>query len=171
MQDFSYFQIDIFRLEEEWANHVQIMAEHVDLLSAAREQWERAKAQVEVAKAELDEADAEIDLDVRKNPQKYGLDKIVEKAVEKTVLIQAKHKEAFARLMDCKMKVIKRKRAVDDLEGAVEVLEHKKKAISDLVVLQGRDYFSTPSLPHTFKSGQLRPPRRLSAKVADNHKD
>jgi hypothetical protein len=127
----SPFSIDELRLDREWLAQAELVHEHCLNLADAKLRHNEAKAEADVVAAELDR-------DVRLHPTKYGLDKLTETVVANTITLQPAHKEAHKKL-------IQAKHDVDVLEAAVSALEHKKRALENLVALHGMDYFATPS--------------------------
>jgi signal transduction protein with GAF and PtsI domain len=129
-KDFSFFAIDPNRLDEEWIEHPRRYHQLAMELADARAEHERAKASLEVIAAEIDRS-------VRLRPEDYGFEKVTEKIVENTVVLQDKHKTARRRLLDAK-------HAVDVAQVAVDTMEHKKKALENAVQLFLSDYWSKP---------------------------
>lgn len=128
----GYADIDKHRLDEEWVDHVKLYAEVAEQLAEARFRLAEAKGKVEFVEAELA-------MKIRANPDKYRIEgKLTEKAIEVRVLVSKVRQEAVKEKNEAQ-------HAVDVLQGASDLLEHRKKALENLVVLHGRDYFSAPS--------------------------
>lgn len=132
-QEPDLFAIDPHRLDEEWIKQPSLYRKWARQLANAREEWERAKAQRDVVTAEIDKA-------IRFNPEEYGLEKITEPSVEKTILLQKRYQRAHAVVVEAKHKV-------DLLEANVSALDHRKRALEKLVDLFLSDYFSKPREP------------------------
>lgn len=126
----EFFDLDMHRLDEEWLRQPRLYHDYAVKLADARATWERAKAAREVVQAELDR-------DARRSPSLFGLDKVTEPAVEKAVLLHKRYQKANE-------EVIIAKHEMDVLQAAVDTLEHKKKALENMVSLHGRDYFAVP---------------------------
>lgn len=127
----SITAIDENALDEEWVNHPTKFHKYALRLA-------NAKTMLAESKASLDVVEAEISLRVRKNPLKYGMDgKITEAVINATVLLNPKYQEALTEVTNAKHKV-------DILQAAVDALEHKKRALENLVTLHGQSYFASP---------------------------
>lgn len=131
--DFSLFDLDQHRLDAEWVNQPKAYYEQALLLADARKVLEQAKA-------ERDVVDAELDKDIRLHPTKYKLEKLTEPVIANTVLLQKEHQKAGTL-------VIGAKHAVDVLQAAVDALDHRKKALENLVHLFLSNYWSEPREP------------------------
>jgi len=140
------FEIDKNGLDEEWVNQQRNYAKSARAMADAREELERAKASEEVSKDELKLVDAELELDIRKNPSKFDLDKVTEGAVEKAVIIQERHRIALKETYKARNERIKAQHAYDIYQAEVYTLNNKKSAIESLVQLRLSDYFSEPRL-------------------------
>ncbi len=108
--------------------------------------WKYSKELAE-AQFELDKLDekisvitAEKELAIRTSPEKFGLEKVTEGAL-KTVLQSDKE---LAGLRDT---FNEKKFEINILSGALKALDNKKKALENLVVLHGQNYFAGPSTP------------------------
>lgn len=100
-----------------------------------------AKRSVSEAKAELELTTAELELAIRSNPAGFGLDsKVTEGAVKATVLSQEGYTKA-------KNALIQAQHDVDVLDAAVSAIDHRKKALEDLVALFLAGYFARPTAP------------------------
>ena len=129
-QEFDIFDLDKFRLDEEWVEQPKLYFESASKLAASRQEYERAKAERDVVKAEEE-------LKVRNNPEKYGLEKTTEAAIGQVVTTSLKLRVANE-------KIITTKYEMDMQQAEVDALEHRKKALENLVQLEARNYFSAP---------------------------
>lgn len=127
------FKPDKNNLDEEWVNQPAMYLEYALKLADAKAEHDRAKANLEVVMAEED-------LQIRRHPEDYGLEKITEKIVESTVLLQSKVSVASEKL-------IKTKHKVDILQAYVYALENRKKSLENLVQLRLAEYYAEPKLP------------------------
>ena len=128
----GFFRIDQNRLDAEWLKQPQLYYEYAVILADAKEALGRARAKREVVVAEIDK-------DVRLRPEKYGVEKITEGVVEKTVILQERYQVA-------NKGVIGAKHDVDIAQAAVDTLDHRKRALQDLVQLRMANYFSEPRM-------------------------
>lgn len=128
--DLQNFQIDENRLDREWI----LQPERVYQVSI-----ELADAQKELAEARnsLESVTADLSNAIRQNPEKYNIEKVTEKAVESVLLSRKTYKDAQQLVIDCKHRV-------DTLQAQATALDHKKRALENLVDLHGMGYFSEP---------------------------
>lgn len=126
----SAVEIDQYALDEEWLNQPVKMEEAGRLLADARYELDLATAKLSIIAAELDAA-------IRDDPQQFGLSKATDKSVEKAVLNNPRHQKQ-------QVKVLKLKHKVGLLQSLVTALDHRKKALENLVFLHGQQYFSSP---------------------------
>ena len=123
--------IDKHLLDEEWVNQPKLYFEYASELAGARIDLEEAKAEFDVVKAETD-------FDIRSNPTNYELpEKTTEVMIGKAVILTEEYQDA-------QKIVFIAKHRVDILSGAQTALDHRKKALENLVELHGRNYFSKP---------------------------
>lgn len=124
------FEIDSANLDEEWMMQPKVFLKYSLKSAEARETFERAKAKLDVARAELD-------LMIRKDPETFGLEKITESAITNTILLQPEYKEALE-------EVHTSQHAYNILQATVQALDHRKRALENLVDLHGMQYFAEP---------------------------
>lgn len=126
------FKIDVHNLDKEW-EHIPEEIHQVTVAAAdARAENERSKTRREVTVAELDRL-------VRRAPETFGIAKITEPVVEKTVLLQKRYK-------DVNEEAIRAKHALDVAQADVDRAHAKKSALEHLVKLFLADYFGQPSV-------------------------
>ena len=94
---------------------------------------DRAKLAVELAENGLA-------LDIRSNPDKYGLTKTTEGAIMATVKTQREYLDAVTEHVDARHEL-------SLLEAAVTAMEQRKRMIEVLITLHGQQYFAGPSAP------------------------
>ena len=126
----SDFQIDPYCLDEEWVKQPDTFRKYSEALAEAKRDFEEAKNRLAVVRAETD-------LTVRKKPSKYGLDKLTEGVIKAAVEIDEGVVKAEADVVEARYEV-------NLLEAAVGSLDHRKRALSDLVSLHLADYYSKP---------------------------
>lgn len=127
--------IDIFRpnkysLDTEWEDQPKLYYTYAEKLADA----EKA---MDLAKAERDFVEADLDKLIRENPQKFDLDGVTEPAIQRTIKLRKRYKQANNKYIEAKYQVAQMKAVVD-------ALEHRKKALEALMYLEGRNYFSEP---------------------------
>lgn len=140
--------IDESALDTEWRDQPEMYYE-------TAEQYAGAKYEADRLSNELKLVASDVEFDIRKNPGKYGLEKVTEAVVTATVTKNAAYQEA----MDAWRK---QKHEVDILSGALEALNHRRKALENLVTLHCANYYSTPRV--TGEAGEQRQ-ERLKKKV------
>src|SRR6185369_66865 len=75
--------------------------------------------------------------DIRERPSHYGIMKVTIDAVEAVITEEETYQQAKQDLIASEYKV-------DMLEAAVKALDHRKKALENLVYLHGQSYFAEP---------------------------
>lgn len=130
--------IDPLRLDEEWLGQPKQRQTFGELHADAQ-------LELDTAKANLSVAEAEADRDIRECPSDYGIDKLSEARVSATVTLHPAVKVAVKKLNEARHKV-------NVLQAAVDGLEHRKRALTQLVELHGQDYFATPKMPAGVKN-------------------
>lgn len=134
--DFS-FDVDRNRLDDEWVKQPSNVKEASDRLA-------EAKRDLALSKRKLEVLEAEVALEIRENPEKFGLTKVTEKSVESAVI-------SDSRIEKAKQEGIRLDYEYDIYKGFCLSLEHKKKALEDLVFLWSREFYSTPKAPEIAK--------------------
>ncbi len=128
--DYDFFHLDKDNLDGEWVNQPTLFHTYARKLANARSKLEQAKVELEVV-------DAELDLQIRDNPSHYDISKVTEGAISKVIIAQKEHRIATHNLLQAKHKV-------DLLQATVTALDHRKKALENLVELRLADYFAEP---------------------------
>ncbi len=126
----SEFRISAGCLDKEWLAQPERVYDYCTQLAEAKQQLNQAKATLELVEAEGDR-------DVRLHPSTYGIDKLSEARIKNAVILTASYRQAYK-------EVIQAQHACDVLQAAVTALEHKKRALENLVHLFSMSYFSEP---------------------------
>lgn len=126
------YEIDKHRLDREWQLQPRLFHEAADKLAEAESEVDRLKGVLELVAAE-------VELDIRKNPEGYGIKRISNPAVEKAVILDKQYQEALEDYH-------KAKRAARHLQAEVRYLEHRKSAIEHLSKLRLIDYWADPRI-------------------------
>jgi len=126
--------IDKYDLENEWAEHPTMVLFWAENVATAHLQFDGAKQRIELAKAETDR-------EIRTSPSDFNLEKITDKSVEATIIIQPEYQAALRNLNSAKhdLKIA---------EAAMTALEHRRKGLSCNVELYCKNYISN-QLPKT----------------------
>ena len=125
--------IDETALDVEWLQQANLMYKY------ARHQAETKKAMDE-AKERLDFIKAKVEMDIRANPENYGLSKVTESAVASAILLQPEYQEASKKYVEARYEN-------DMAVAAVRAIDQKKTALENLVKLLSVSYFAGPSAP------------------------
>jgi hypothetical protein len=130
--------IDPLRLDDELIGQPRQRGQFGELHADAQKDLDDAKANLSVAEAEADR-------DIRENPGDYGIDKLSEARISAAVTLHPAVKVALKKVNEAKYKL-------NVLQAAIDGLEHRKRALSDLVTLHGQDYFAVPRMPTGIKA-------------------
>ena len=135
-------QIDELRLDKQWQEQPSLYHRYALELADAQREYQTARAAVDVAKAE-------VALDARRDPSRYGLEKTTEATIAEAVAVSEEVRAAVAHLIDAR-------HDVDVLQAVVSGLDHRKKALENLVLLHLSDYWSTPRAPRGEAGAKVR---------------
>ena len=124
------FQIDKNNLDAEWLRQSNLYNKYAAKAADARRDFDECKNVLEVVKAE-------VSLSIRQSPEHHGISKVTEAVINQTVEIQGAVKDA-------QNDVVIARYQHEICSAAVNALDHKKKALENLVTLFMADYFSSP---------------------------
>lgn len=141
LEDFEFAEIDKYRLDDEWVLQEKMMGKVGKAVAEAKRELEVAKSRLEVKQALMDKR-------IRTNPEKYNLSKISETAIASELLLQMDGRPEPQAVIDAKYKV-----AI--LQGALDRLSSRGKAISDLIYLHSIEYFAAPKTPRGMKKEDI----------------
>jgi hypothetical protein len=110
-------------------------------------------------KQALDVVKAETDSNIRKNPEKYGLEKVTDKAIEAIILTDANCKKANQKFLDAKFEL-------DMASNATQAMQIRKESLENLVRLNGQQYFAGPSVPHDLTKLRQQKEKIVEAKIS-----
>ncbi len=131
--DNDLLDIDPNNMPEVWNDQPKLVRKYGELLAAANLRVETLKAQLELVSAELDK-------EIRRRPSRFGLTKVVEKAVEKAIVLSDEYQFQLAALNKAKYKA-------ELLKVMMKTLEHRKAALQDTVELRRQDMNAEPHIP------------------------
>lgn len=126
----NFIEIDPLRLDEEWLRQPELYLDYAERLAEAKKLHAQAKAQ-------LDLTNAKLYTDICERPSYYGLMKTTKDLVDAVITQEEDFQKATQAL-------IKAKYNMDLLDAAVTALDHRKKALENMVWLHGQSYFATP---------------------------
>lgn len=127
------FGIDPDRLDQEWLGHSELVYQYALKLADAKKKLNEAKDTVKVV-------EAEVARDVRLHPSRHHVDKVTEQTVKHAVQLSAQYQDASE-------EEIVAQHEADVLQAACNALEHKKRALENLVQLWAMSYFAEPKAP------------------------
>lgn len=133
VSDKPFHEIDKDALDEEWVAQPAYFAKYAKRLADKR-------AEIDAQKAKVDVIEAEIDRDIRKDPAAFGIAKITEDVIKRTIVLQVRHFNALAKLNELKHEA-------GVLSAVVEALDHRKRSLENLVTLWCQEYWSEPRAP------------------------
>ena len=131
--DQEHFTVDEHRLAEEWVEHPSRVFYYASLAANIQMRLEEARRHDDVLRADLS-------LSVRKNPEKFGLQKTTEGLIEAIIT-------ADEAIQESAISIISLKNELDLVKAAVSALECKKKALECIVQLHATSYFASPRSP------------------------
>jgi len=120
--------IDIDQLEVELLTLPELYSKYA--LKAAEE-----KARVDRLKNRLDLKYAELFVDIKQNPEQYGLDKATEATIQATIQKQPDYRRLQKQYLSAKENL-------ETYKVAMQAIEQKKHAIENLIKLMSMEYFS-----------------------------
>lgn len=123
-------EIDDQRLDWEWTRQPEMVYRTLRELAEAKKAHEEARRKIDVVRAELA-------AEIRKTPDRYGVVKVTENSVEEAILVQPEYTEIVKAAIEARYEM-------DLLQAAADALDHKKKALENLVFLHGQNYFAEP---------------------------
>ncbi len=134
-------RIDPDALDIEWLRQAELMLLYTRHSANTKKELDDAKERLEVGKAR-------IEMDIRKNPSAYGLEKITEGAIQSTIILQKE-------LLDLSQKFAEARYENDVAIAAVRAIDQKKSALENLVRLLGASYFAGPQVPRDLSKEAL----------------
>jgi len=123
-------QIDKNRLDDEWLEQPKIIRHWTEQAAEARRDFEHTKADLVVVKAEVARA-------ARSDPESVGLAKITEAAIAEYVPTDKRVRKAEKMVIDARYEM-------EIMDGFVEAMQHRKKALENAVELFLSGYFAEP---------------------------
>jgi len=129
----SFLDIDENRLDEEWITQPKLYGHWAKHAALTRRKMDEAKSSLELVQAELD-------LEVRSNPEKFGIAKITENVVKSFILQDTRY-------VGAQKKVNAARYDNEVAQAAVTALEHRKYALQNLVSLFLSSYYAEPKAP------------------------
>lgn len=129
----DFLIIDEHSLDKEWVEQPRLSFKYSEKLADAQLALDEAEDELSIVAAELDKS-------IRASPEDYEIDKVTEPAIKAAIPLQEEHRTALATIRTCKHRV-------NILKGANKAIDHRKRALENLVDLYGQNYFSSPRAP------------------------
>ncbi len=127
--------VDPAAMPEHWQEQPELMLQWTGKHAQALLELDRAKGVLDVAKATADR-------DIRDNPEKFGLSKITEAVVANAITLHPKVQAAVQVLGEARY-------AANLLQGAVQAIEDRRRALQSMVELGTREWFAGGDTPPT----------------------
>ncbi len=140
-------KIDPDTLDINWVEQADLYFKYSDAWNTAINERNDLKIEVERKKEKIDELKAKLDLEIRKDPDEYDLDKITEPAIESAIKSNREYKKALEEMYELKKDLNEAQSRANRLYSCVASMEQRKTALENLVKLINQQYFSTPSEP------------------------
>jgi hypothetical protein len=162
-EDFSFFDVDPTRLDQEWVEQPKLYFRYARKVAELQGAVEQAKAAIDVVEAECSSR-------VRANPERFKVAKVTDKAVSERVYQMAEYQEAV-------LEYQRLRKALDVYKAAVTALDHRKRALENLVKLWLGEYYSNPrveggaNLPEKITTGRGRSKARKEVPIDDDSDD
>jgi len=134
-------EIDPERLDEGWLEQAPMYLGYARAMAGARQDVDRARQTLLVitAKAEME---------IRAAPENYGISKVTESAIKSALVLDGNVGNAETTVLDLTYKV-------SVLTAILTALDHRKKALSDLVQLHITEYSYESKSPDVQVVGDL----------------
>jgi hypothetical protein len=126
-------RIDEDALDVEWVEQPALFLKYSRHSAQKEKEKDEAKEQLELVKAEIDK-------EIRSFPDRFGIEKITDKVVENTILLQPDYKEASDAYIQAKFEW-------NTAKGATDAFNQRKEALENLARLNGQNYFAGPKTP------------------------
>ncbi len=126
-------RIDAQSLDVEWLEQAERAFKWNKRLADAKRELDRVKTEVDIDMADFR-------MEVRRNPSKYGIEKVSVDAIENCLTCDVTWKRGREELAEAQHEV-------DILFAAVMAMNQRRDALENLVRLFGQNYFAGPSAP------------------------
>ena len=144
-------KIDHLALDVEWLEQPELMRRYCSRSADLRAEMDQASNVVEEVKAK-------VNADVRSNPEKYGLNKTTETAINNAVILDPEYQNAVVDHLESK-------RVYWLARGDVQSMEQRKTALENMVKLYGQSYFAGPKVPRDLHEERQRRDRDMTNRI------
>jgi len=144
-------KIDVDALDIEWAEQPGLMLKYTKIAAEARMELDESKERLGIVKAG-------VDLAIRSDPEKFGIVKITESAIQSALTLNIEIK-------GINTKCLKAAYELEMAQGAVRAMDQRKQALENLVKLHGLQYFAGPKIPRNLSQEYQ---KKQDQKVSDS---
>lgn len=130
--------IDESALDLEWLRQPDLMWKYCKYSALAKKSLDEAKERLDFVRAKLE-------MEIRKDPGSFGVDRVTESAISSAIISHPDYERAQRKLIEARYEA-------EIASGAIRALEHKKSALENLVRLYAASYFAGPSVPRDIVS-------------------
>lgn len=162
--------IDPDALDVAWIEQADLFYKYSDALNKALEEKNDLKLALEYQKEQLDAIKAKIDLEIRRDPDAFGLPKLTESVVSSAILLQPAYKKALDNLYEEKKRFNEVQNQVNQLYSCVNTMEQRKSALENLGKLLNQQYFSSPESPRNLSWEYHNKTKRIKGAVKEKIK-
>ena len=138
-------EIDESKLDLEWLKHSGLFMKYQEQAIFAETKLDKLKEQLNVQKAEFEKFEAELELQIRKNPDLFGIEKITEGTVKAAKLADKGRENELKKIQNLNMEIVDQKEKMNLYYGATKAFVQRKSALENLVQLYFASYYSQPS--------------------------
>lgn len=135
-QKFDYekdITIDPNALDLEWLDQAALMLRYCRHAEQTRKGLDYAKERLDIRRAELDKA-------MRSDPEKFGIGRVSEGAIQNAILLDPDYQEISNDFLEAKYEA-------NMAAAAVKAFDQRKSALENLVRLHAQQYFAGPKVP------------------------
>ena len=133
-------RIDPNALDVEWLEQPELMRKYVKHTADMEKEKDDAKEKLDITKAR-------IEMEIRNNPENFGLAKVTEGGILSTILLQEEYQEVSREYNNAKYEY-------NIAVAAVKAIDQRKTALENLVRLLSASYFAGPQVPRDLYSEQ-----------------
>lgn len=126
-------KIDPNALDIEWIEQPELMRRYAKHAADMKKEMDEAKERLEIGQAR-------IGMDIRANPEDYGLSKATEASIQSAILLQKEYQELSKEFQEARYEY-------DVATAVVRAVDQRKTALENLVKLLTASYFAGPQAP------------------------
>ena len=135
-------EVDQYSLERGWQEQTNFFVKYMSSFPELQKEKDLLALELKNEQQNLKVFEAEVDLDIRQVPEKYGLIKITEAAVQATVLVDKFRKQQLEKINDIQKKIVDIDAKINESEIIKVALIDRRKALEGLTSLFINNYYS-----------------------------